>query len=198
MDFGLGFLGEYITAAELVGKTPTLTIDKVMLEKVESLKVDDGGRGKVKDKIVVYFKESKGERGWLVNRTNALCLVEMWGRETNDWIGHKVTLFVQQVRVGPKMEPGIRVKGSPELTAPLSFELRLPRKKPIQTTLLPTGKASGKAKPDDAPTLSDYRALIADAAGDMSKTLVAADLRRSLSAEDQALLEEEERRETVE
>jgi len=143
MDMGLGFLGTYITAAELVGKEPTLTIGNVTLEQVESLKPagDEGSNGKTKDRVIVYFKESKGDRGWLLNRTNAECIKELWGRETNDWLGHRITLFVQQVRVGPKMEPGIRIKGSPELTEPRTFELKLPRKKPIRTTLLPTGKS---------------------------------------------------------
>jgi len=148
VDYGLGFLGEYITAAEMVGKTPTLTISRVTLEKVESLKGDDEGAGKMKDKIVVYFEESKSGRGWLLNRTNAEALRELWGRETNDWIGHKVTLFVTQVRVGKKMEPGIRVKGSPELTEPRQFELKLPRKRPILTTLLPTAKKAPEPEPE--------------------------------------------------
>jgi hypothetical protein len=138
MDVMLGFLGEYISAAELAGKPPvTLTIDKVTLELVESLK-DDGG-GKMKNKIVVYFAESKSGRGWLLNRTNCEALKELWGRETNDWLGHKITLHTAPVRVGQKMDIGIRVKGSPELTEPRVFELTLPRKKPIKTTLLPTG-----------------------------------------------------------
>lgn len=141
MDMGLGFLGQYITAAEMVGKEPTLTIGSVTLEKVESMKIgDDDGKGKTKDRIIVYFKESHSGRGWLLNRTNAECLKELWGRETDNWIGHKVTLQVKQVRVGPKMEPGIRVKGSPELDAPRTFDMKLPRKKPIETTLIPTGK----------------------------------------------------------
>lgn len=151
MDMGLGFLGTYITAAELVGKEPTLTIERVTLEKVESLKAtDDDGGGKMRDRIVVYFKEARGGRGWLLNRTNAECLKELWGRETNDWIGKRVTLYTAQVRVGPKMEPGIRVKGSPELTEPRSFELRLPRKKPIRTTLLPTAKTPPAAEVEAA------------------------------------------------
>lgn len=145
MDMGLGFLGTYITAAEIVGKTPTLTIERVTLEEVESLKKDDGDVGKMKDRVIVYFQKIK--RGWLLNRTNAECLRELFGsRDTEDWIGKRVTLHALQVRVGPKMEPGIRVKGSPDLTAPLTFELRLPRKRPIQTTLLPTG-AKPAAKP---------------------------------------------------
>lgn len=143
MDVGLGFLGQYISAAELVGKEPTLTIDRAVLEKVETIKLgDDDGKSKLKDRIIIYFRESRSDRGWVLNRTNAECLKELWGRETNNWIGHKLTLCVRQVRVGPKMEPGIRVKGSPELEADRVFELKLPKKKPIQTTLVCTKKAS--------------------------------------------------------
>lgn len=149
MDYGLGFLGEYITAAELVGKMPTLTINKVTLEKVESLKGgDDDAGGKMKDKIVIYFAESKSGRGWLLNRTNAEAIKELWGRETDGWLGHKITLFTQQVKVGKKMEPGIRVKGSPELTEPRGFELKLPRKKAILVTLLPTSKPTTETTPE--------------------------------------------------
>lgn len=166
---GLGFLGTYITAAELVGKEPTLTIERVTLEEVESLKPagDEGANGKTKDRVIVYFKGTKANRGWLLNRTNAECIKELWGRETDNWIGHRLTLFVQQVRVGPKMEPGIRVKGSPELTEPRTFELKLPRKKPIRTTLLPTKKAPpAAATPSaDAPPVDDaaeYAAAFGD------------------------------------
>ena len=150
MDYGCGFLGQYITAAEIVGKTPTLTVERVALEEVESLQKDDGGAGKMKDRVIVYFAKIK--RGWLLNRTNAECLRELFGsRDTDDWIGKRVTLHALQVRVGPKMEPGIRVKGSPDITQPIVFELRLPRKRPIQTTLVPTGKPAQKPEAGAAP-----------------------------------------------
>lgn len=149
MDMGLGFLGTYITAAEIVGKTPTLTIERVALEEVELLKKDDGEAGKMKDRVIVYFAKIK--RGWLLNRTNAECLRALFdSRETQDWIGKRVTLHALNVKVGPKMEPGIRVKGSPDITEPITFELRLPRKRPIQTTLVPTGKPP--AQPEADPT----------------------------------------------
>ena len=142
MDVMLGFLSEYISAAEIIGKTPTLTISKVTLEKVESMSKDDAAAGKMKDRVVVYFAESKSGRGWLLNRTNAECLRAMFGsRETNDWLGKRLTLMTQKVRVGPKMDDGIRVKGSPDLKEPLIFELRLPRKRPTPMTLVPTGTA---------------------------------------------------------
>ena len=150
MDVMLGFLGEYITAAEIVGKTPTLTINKITSEKVESLKKDDEAAGKMKDRIIVYFSEGKSGRGWLLNRTNAECLRALFdSRETNDWLGKRVTLHAVNVRVGPKMEPGIRVKGSPDITEPITFDLRLPRKRPIATTLVPTGKP--QTQPEATP-----------------------------------------------
>lgn len=149
MDVMLGFLSQYISAAELIGKQPvTLTIGKVALERVESMKInDDAGAAKEKDRVVIYFEGSKSGRGWLLNRTNAECLKELWGRETDAWIGKRITLHAQNVRVGPKMEPGIRVLGTPEITEPRKFDLRLPRKKPIPMTLLPTGK---QAEPEPA------------------------------------------------
>lgn len=156
------------------------------LEKVESLKGDEDAAGKLKDKIVIYFAESKSGRGWLLNRTNAEALKEMWGRETNDWLGHKVTLFTTQVRVGKKMEPGIRIKGSPELTTTRTFELKLPRKKPMQTTLLPTGKADPKTPPANQPTYSDAAKLLQD--GDRDGAL---SMRDMLSEDDQARLDVE-------
>lgn len=156
MDVMLGFLSQYIAAAELMGKPPvTMKIGRVALEKVASMKIgDDEGNGKEKDRIIVYFENSKSGRGWLLNRTNAECLKELWGRETDAWIGKRITLHAQNVRVGPKMEPGIRVLGSPEITEPHTFQLKLPRKKPIPTTLLPTGKKPDPV-PDPAPETVD-------------------------------------------
>lgn len=162
-DYGLGFLGQYITAAELVGHEPTMMIDRVTLEKVESMKGDDDddakGKPKVRDRWVIYFRNSKTGRGWLVNRTNAECLKAMWGRDVNDWAEKRVTLMTQLVKVGRKMEPGIRVKGSPELTQPLTFDLKLPRKKAIPMTLLPTGKTPAPEQPPaDQPTTTEEAA----------------------------------------
>ncbi len=151
MDMMLGFIGQYISAAELGDKSPTLTISRIALEKVEQLK-DDGEKGlaKIRDRIVIYFDESKSGRGWLLNRTNAEALKEMWGRDTDKWIGHKVTIHVQMVRVGVKTEPGIRVKGSPELKEPITFSLKLPRRRPQDYRLVPTGSTNKSEQKSEA------------------------------------------------
>jgi len=160
MDYQLGFLGQYITAAELIGKTPTLTIQRITLEKVESLKLtDDDAGGKLRDRIVIYFAEGRSGRGWLLNRTNAECLKEMFGRETDQWLGKRVTLFVTQVRVGPKMEPGIRVKGSPDIIDTMRIEVKLPRRKPVPMTLTntPTAPTEQPAAASPAPSATKAR-----------------------------------------
>jgi hypothetical protein len=156
-DYGIGFLGQYISAAELVGKRVTVKIDRVELEEVEP--VDDGKKknAKAKDRWIIYFSTKNGpsKRGWLLNRTNAECLKAMWGRETTDWVGHSVTLHTEREQLGPAIEPGIRVLGSPDITAPLKFDLKLPKKKAKEMTLLPTGKQAPAAEPEPEPESAD-------------------------------------------
>ena len=146
MDWHLMFKGDYVTALELGDKTPTLTIDDVRIVKLE------GEDGTAKDKGVVYFKETK--RGWVMNRTNATCLAAMFGDDTNDWKGKHVTLFSQMVQVGKERKPGLRVKGSPDIAAPRTVMIHLPRKKPQPMVMQKTGAkadAAAEAVPDNVP-----------------------------------------------
>jgi hypothetical protein len=131
MDWHLLFKGDYVSAVELGDKTPTLTIADVRIVKLE------GEDGRIKDKGVVYFRET--ERGWVLNRTNATCLASMFGDNTDDWKGKHVTLKSEEVQVGKERKPGIRVKGSPDLAAPKDVMIRLPRKKPYALRMTKTG-----------------------------------------------------------
>lgn len=130
------FKGDYITAVEFGGKCPTMTIARV--EEV-GLEGDDG---KVKTKGVVWFRETP--RGFVLNRTNATCIAAMFGDETEDWSGKRITLHAQPVKLGPKTVPGIRVKGSPDLDRPVVAEVKLPRRKPRKIRLEVTG--NGRAE----------------------------------------------------
>ena len=127
MDLDEMFPSRFIKAADLKGEPRTLTIESAAIEELEG----DGGK-KIKGIISFVGKKKK----WVLNKTNALCLKAMWGRETNGWINHKVTLYPTTFND----EPCIRVKGSPELDKALEFELKLPKKKPKLVKLLPTGK----------------------------------------------------------
>jgi hypothetical protein len=145
VNWKLMFKGEYIAAVEMGDKTPTLTIKGVKLCKLE----DDKGRQK--DKGIVFFKEI--DRGWVLCKTNAMCLARMFGDDTNDWTGKRVTLFSTPVQVGKEKQPGIRVKGSPDLSSAMTVEIKLPKKKPFTMRMQVTAKgAVAEPEPEAEPT----------------------------------------------
>jgi hypothetical protein len=138
MDIRTVLVGEYIAAVEIGDKRPTVTIDRVEKRRIASVAME-GEQSKEKDRAVVFFQGK--DRGWVLNKTNALSLAAMFGNETEAWKGKRVTLYAELVQAGRKHELGIRVAGSPDLEAPVSFDLVLPRKRPKKVTLEVTGKA---------------------------------------------------------
>jgi hypothetical protein len=136
VNIAAAFKGAYVSAVELGEKAPTLTIDHVKMVELE------GEDGKVKPKPVCYFKET--DRGWVMCKTTALCVAAMFGNETDAWHGKRVTLFATDVQVGKERKPGIRVRGSPDITAPVSFDLKLPKRRAQRVVLEPT---AGKGAP---------------------------------------------------
>jgi hypothetical protein len=139
MHYKAMFKGDYIAAVEFGAKQPTLTIASVKLCKLEQ---EDGRQ---KEKGIIAFKET--ERGWVLNRTNATCLAALFGDETDNWIGKRITLFSTMVQVGRAKESGIRVKGSPDISKPVTVEVKLPRRKPTSMRLEVT-KAGRKPEPE--------------------------------------------------
>jgi hypothetical protein len=125
------FPSNYLAAIEFGTRQFTAKIDSVRKVKLE------GENGEQKDKGVVFFEGH--EKGWVLCKTNALCLAAMFGNDTDQWIGKRVTLYSTKVSVGKEMKDGIRVKGSPDLTAPVKATVKMPRKKPFDVTLVPTG-----------------------------------------------------------
>lgn len=128
MDFDALFPGRFLKAGEFQGKAVTLTIAAV---KVEDLEGDNGS----KTKGIVSFAESK--RQLVLNRTNGECIKAMFGRNTDDWIGKRVTLYPAPY----EGDIAIRIKGSPDIEKSLTVEIKLPRKRPYNVTLEKTTKA---------------------------------------------------------
>lgn len=151
MDFELLFPGRFIKSQQFNGRDVTMTIKAVVLEELEGIK------GK-QQKGLVSFEERPLQ--WVLNRTNASALKGMFGRETNGWVGKRVTLYPAPFRDMSTGEEttAIRVRGSPDLKADMTFELVLPRKKPVTVKLLKTGaKTNGKPlpPPPEPPPISD-------------------------------------------
>jgi hypothetical protein len=125
-------------AAEFKGKPVTLTFrakDPVTSELL--------GKGGPSEKMlpIWHFEETPKKLPAVV--TNGVCARALFGDESDDWAGHKITLY-------PAPDPSgmsddglcIRVLGSPELKKPLTFNAQIGRTKK-QFTLKPTG--NGKA-----------------------------------------------------
>ena len=152
MDYRAMFKGDYISAVEFAGRRPTFTIDQIRL-----VPLPDEKTGRDKDKGVVFFRESP--RGWVLCKTNAICLAGMFGPQTGGWTGKRVTLYACEVQFGREKVPGIRVFGSPDLERPVRVEVKLPRKKPFVMTMQCTGRQQDPQPDRDPEAEAAERAL---------------------------------------
>jgi len=102
--------------------------------------------------LTIRDAETTGVK-WVTNVTNCEFMTHIFGSPFPvDWVGHLVTIKNDPtVKIGKRTVGGIRVMGSPEMTAPVRFEFQEnSRKKPRQVTLVPTGATkppTGAAKP---------------------------------------------------
>lgn len=95
------FPSKYVKAADLGNKPVTLTI--------KTLKVETLGHGAEQEqKPVLYFE--KATKGLVLNRTNAMTIASLYGDESEEWVGKRVTLFATTVRAFGKTQDTIRVK----------------------------------------------------------------------------------------
>lgn len=146
MDAALLTPSKYIKAATFQGRDRNITIAGVTLKELER---EDGTK---ETRGLVSVAETPKQ--WILNVTNVKCLIAMFGRETDKWIGKKVTLYPAPNEMS-ESGVAIRVRGSPDLAKDLTFTLKLARKKPKSITLKATGKNGSAAAPepvtDDEP-----------------------------------------------
>jgi hypothetical protein len=111
--------GRFLKAGLFKGKKPTLTIKNVGIEDME----DNAGKSKVK--AIISFVERPMEL--VMCKTNGICIKAMFGKETANWIGKRVTLFAGNWNG----EECVRVWGSPDIQQEIKVEVELPRRKPF-------------------------------------------------------------------
>jgi hypothetical protein len=97
--------GNGLKPEDLKGREATVTIsDCVQVEFTEN--------GKKEKKLELFFH--KASKSLICNKTNALTIAGMYGEETDNWIGKKITLIPSQTDFKGEQVKCIRVK----LTAP--------------------------------------------------------------------------------
>lgn len=135
MNYDQLFPNRFIKAGEFDGKPVTLTIAEVDREKLER----EDGHEEAAAVLTFAEKRRNGDPIQMVlNKTNAQALFAMWA-DTDDWAGKRVTFYPEPDSSGMS-DSGycIRVKGSPDLDGPLTYILKLPRRKPKQMKLVKT------------------------------------------------------------
>lgn len=149
LTFSQLYPGKFIRADELNGRPVTLTITDVILEELER---EDGT---TKTSPIVSFQETK--RQWVMVRTNGCCLRAMFGDEISDWIGKRVTLYPERDASGLS-DSGlcIRVKGSPDIDAPVTATIKLPRRRPQTRRLVPTKQGKSETQPEPDADTGEY------------------------------------------
>jgi predicted YcjX-like family ATPase len=141
-DFDELYPGRFIKAGDLKGRDVTVTIAKVHVEELEGTKKQTKG--------VISFRETPREL--VLNRTNGECIKAMFGRHLAEWAGKRLTLYPAKID-SDLADIAVRIRGSPDLAADVTFELHLARKRPRKVTLKKTG--NGKAAEPAPETVAD-------------------------------------------
>jgi hypothetical protein len=87
-----------------------------------------------------------GQHQYMVNRTQALILIDLYGPETNDWEGHKVVLYGEEGTWFGKHTWGIRIDGDASRRADAAARKNgkgKPTSEAQQAALIDTGSDAG-------------------------------------------------------
>ena len=107
----------------------------------------EGDKG-VENKLILSFA---GKTLQLVcNKTNALCMKEMFGNKVAAWLGKRVTFYPTETSFGPKKVDAIRIFGSPDLEADVEVAARIGRKNlkmTLRRVVIKNGNGYPPAKP---------------------------------------------------
>jgi hypothetical protein len=147
LTYEAAFPGRFLKAALFEGKNVTLTIESAFLEILE------GEKGK-ESKLILTFV---GKTMQLVcNKTNALCIKEMFGNKIPAWIGKRIMFYPTHVAFGPKQVDAIRVYGSADIDADVEVTARIGRKN-FKATMRAVKGAQANGHAPVTPTNVDPR-----------------------------------------
>jgi hypothetical protein len=130
------YQSKFLSASDLQGKEPTVTITQVEMEKM-----NDGEM-----KLCIYVNNRP--KAIVLNKTNARAIASLYGDETNNWSGKKIKLVsvwtdfqgkpVQAIRIVPPGADQMQQRGpADDYQAP------------------PTRSAPPPAQPEDYGALND-------------------------------------------
>lgn len=104
MDYRAMFDRDYIGAWDLEGKDVTVTIVKVEPRVLTS-------QGNKKDKRPILWFDGK-EKGMVMNKTNSKTVAGLYGTDTTQWIGKRVTIYPTTTSAGGETVDCIRIRNT--------------------------------------------------------------------------------------
>lgn len=101
MNVSVLFPSKYVKAGDLGGRNITVEISHLTIEKI-------GAPPAIEDKPILYFRNAK--KGMVLNRTNGMTIAALYGPETDNWTGHRITLFSTRVQAFGGVHEVIRIQ----------------------------------------------------------------------------------------
>lgn len=142
--------GRFLKGVSLKGQK-TIRIVEIFIDKLET---DDN---KKEPKAILRYKDKEGDGEIVWCKTNSQLAAQIFGTPViEQWAGKLITIaFDPDVRFGAEKKGGIRVVGSPDMTGPMTVEIKRPRRKKLEVHhLQPTGPKKVPlpiSHPDAAP-----------------------------------------------
>lgn len=116
------FPSKFVAAHDLCGQDVAVVMAGIKVEKVGA---DEEQRP------VIYFQGMA--KGLVLNRTNARRIEQLYGADTDAWMGKPITLYPSETDFAGETVPCIRVRSEP----PLLAQVAPPAPPPQQQTVPP-------------------------------------------------------------
>ncbi len=125
MNINDEFPSKYLKSVDLQGHAVKVKIANVLSEEI------GGDR-----KLIMYF--ANRTKGMVLNKTNARTIADVYGDDTDQWIGGDVELFAMKVDFQGRMVDGLRV--------------RIPRQAPARAQTTPNARDRAGQSYEDITT----------------------------------------------
>lgn len=147
--------GRFLKAGQFKGKQVTLTIADVFTEGLASTDEDD--HDDEPPAVILAFKETKKQL--VIPKTNAFCLMSMFGKALSNWVDKKVVLFPSTTKMMGKTVDCIRVWGSPHISEDMPLMIPQGMKKPLKMTMHATGAATSPRQQNEQAIASTKESI---------------------------------------
>jgi hypothetical protein len=105
MNIDQAFPSNYLKSSDVPGDPG----EGELVYTITNVKVEDMGQDEdAERKPVLYFREI--DKGMVLNKTNASVVKGLYGPETDDWTGERVTIYIAEVTFQGRLVPALRIR----------------------------------------------------------------------------------------